>query len=366
MNKKIKILIISDYRNTIAVRPEAEIFIRLQSHGSTDVTIMTYENAEYVKKFRDVGIKIIPFHPEKKLDRKAVNFIHQELINGQYDILHLFNSKAIINGLKAAKKINVKVILFRGVSVNVHWYDPTVYFKYLHPRVDKIICVARPVKEHIDKNPFFDKSKTVVILKGHSLEWYNNVNPADLTQLNIPNDAFVVVNVADARPMKGIPYLIRSSDHLPEDLPIHYLLIGRNMDSEEYTKLINESPYKNNFHVMGYTKDPLPYVAASNIFVLASISSEGLNKTTIEAMGLGIAPVVTDIPENEDLVVNEKNGLIVPKKDPEAIAKAILRLYNDRSLCKLFGQRSKEHIQGHLSIDKTVEKFLELYKEILS
>ena len=364
MERKIKVLVISDYRDTVAVRPEAEIFIRLQSIG-VDVTIMTYENAEYVKRFEASGIKIIPFHPEKKLSQKTVKFIRQELIKGQYNILHLFNSKAIINGIKAAKKLPVKVVLFRGVSVNVHWYDPTAYLKYLNPRVDKIICVTEKVKESIDRNLFFDKSKTVAIIKGHSMDWYKDVKPFNLQQINIPSNVFIVVNVANARPMKGIPYLIKSSTYLPKDLPIHYLLIGPNMDCEEYAKLINESPYKNNFHVMGYVKDPLPYVAASDIFVLSSISSEGLNKTTIEAMSLGKAPVVTDIPENEKLVVNEKNGLVVPAKDPAAIAKAMLQLYNDPELCKMYGQRSVEHVKNQLGIDQTVEKMMLLYHELL-
>lgn len=364
MERKIKVLVISDYRDTVAVRPEAEIFIRLQSLG-VDVTVMTYENAEYIKKFEANGIKIIPFHPEKKLSRKTVKFIRQELLKGKYDILHLFNSKGIINGLKAAKKIPVKVVLFRGVSVNVHWYDPTAYLKYLNPRVDKIICVTEKVKESIDRNLFFDKTKTVAILKGHSMDWYNGVQPADLQQLNIPSGSFVAVNVANARPMKGIPYLIRSSEHLPKDLPIHYLLIGPNMDCAEYAKLINESPYKNNFHVMGYVKDPLPYMAASDIFVLSSISSEGLNKTTIEAMSLGKAPIVTNIPENEELVINGKNGLVIPAKNPAAIAKAILQLYNDPELCKMYGQRSVEHVKNHLGIDQTVEKMMLLYHELL-
>lgn len=365
MERKIKVLVISDYRGTLSARPEAEIFIRLQSMG-VDVTVMTFKDAEYVKRFEECGVRVIPVHPTKKMSKETVQFIRQELINGQYDILHLFNSKAIINGIKAAKRLPVKIILYRGVSVNVHWYDPTAYFKYLHPRVDKIICVTENVKKSIDRNLFFDKNKTVAIIKGHSLDWYKNIKPADLQQLAIPANAFVAVNVSTARPMKGIPYLIRSAKYLPPGLPIHYLLIGRNMDCKEYKKLIDKSPYKNNFHIMGHTNDPLPYVAASTVFVLSSISSEGLNKTTIEAMSLGLAPIVTDIPENKELVVHEKNGLIIPKKDPAAIAEAILKLYNDPALCKTFGERSIEHVRTNLSIDRTVEKMMQLYKELLN
>ena len=150
----LKVLVISNYRETVSVRPEAELFIGLQ-HKGLEVTIMTYGDAEYTHKFKAAGIKVIDFHPEQKLNRKEIAFIRKELKRGAYDILHLFNSKAIINGLQAAKKLPVKVVLYRGYTGNIHWYDPTAYFKYLHPRVDAIFCIAKSIEDYIRRQSIF-------------------------------------------------------------------------------------------------------------------------------------------------------------------------------------------------------------------
>ena len=80
----MKILVISNYRETVSVRPEAELFIGLKRAG-LDVAIMTYPDAEYVEKFREAGIRVIGFHPEKKLDRQAIKTIRAELIKSKKD-----------------------------------------------------------------------------------------------------------------------------------------------------------------------------------------------------------------------------------------------------------------------------------------
>jgi L-malate glycosyltransferase len=359
----VKLLVISDYRSFTSSRPEAEAMIGLKKAG-LDITIMTFPEAKYIERFREAGIRIIPFHPHKKFDRREIKIIREELISGGYDVLQLFNSKAIIAGIKAAKKLPVKVVLYRGTIANVKWYDPSAYFKYLHSRVDKIICLTESVKKYLDRNPFFDKSKTVTILKGHSPDWYTGVKPADLGTLGIPPGAFVVISVANVRPVKGIPYFIESSWHLPPDLPVHFILIGKGMDEPELKRLVEKSPYMQNFHPIGFVDDPLPYIAASDTLVLASLGSEAINKTVIEAMSLGIPAIITDIEGNKDLQFQGGEDLVVPVKDPKAIALAILKLYNDPALRKALGEQSRRHIATHLNTDNTVRQMKKLYEEL--
>lgn len=361
---KIKVLVISNYRETNSVRPEAELFIGLKRAG-VEVEIMTYGDAPYVEKFRAAGIRVIDFHPEKKLDKAEIQRIRSELIAGRHDILHLFNSRAILNGIQAAKGLPVKVVLYRGYTGNIHWYDPTAWLKYLHPRVDIITCIAEAIVELFQRQLFFKKSKAVTIRKGHSPLWYAGIRPLERSSLaGVPPDAFWVVCVANNRRMKGIPYLLRATYHLPPELPIHLVLVGKNMDAGGNRSLIEKSPNREKIHLPGYRTDVLNIVAASDVFVLASLFGEATTKAVIEAMSLGVAPVITDIPGNRGLVVHEKCGLVVPPKDPEAIAEAILKLYRDRVLCKEFGQRAKEHIEAEFNIRDTILNMKKLYEEL--
>ena len=363
MAHPVKVLVISDYRSEISARPEAEAMIGLLKAG-LDITIMTYDTGVYPQKFREAGIRLIPFHPEKKFDRKEIKFIHDELQRGNYDILQLFNSKAIINGIAAAKNFPVKIVLYRGFTGNVNWYDPTAWFKYLHPRVDKIICLTNAVKKSIDKNLFFDKTKTVKITKGHSQEWYKDVQPADRDAYGIPSNAFVVAAVGNVRRFKGIPYFIRSSYHLPAGLSIHFLMVGKGMDKPEFKNLIDKSNYKNNFHILRFTDDPLPLIAMSDVLVLSSTGGEGINKTVVEAMSLYVPAIITNIENNKDLFVDGGEEMIVPVRDPKAIADAIYHLYKHSELRNELGKKSKEHVIRQLHINETIIQIKNLYEDL--
>ena len=362
----IKVLVISDYRPYHTVRPEAEIFIGLAGLG-LHVTVMTYGDCRYAEEFRKAGVTVIDFHPQKKFDAAEIARIRTELVAGKYDILHLFNSPSTVNGIQAAKGLPVKVVLYRGYAGNIHWYDPTAYIKYLHPRVDKIVCNSVGVEEIFRRQLFFDKSKAVTINKGHRVEWYAGTVPADVRKdFHLPDDAFVVVNVANNRRMKGIPYLLKAMNYLPPELPIHLLLIGNDMDDKPNRAIINGSPNKDKIHIAGFQKGALNIVAGCDVFALSSIKGESITKSVIEAMSLGVAPVITDIAGNRELVIDGVSGLVVPSRNPEALGKALLALYRDRPLGKRMGENARRHIETHLNTDDTIRKYRQLYEELAS
>lgn len=355
-------MVISDYRATVTVRPEAEIFIGLQKLG-LDITIMTYRNAAYVQKFKEAGIKVIDYHPEKKFSIKDIRIIKNEIKSGRYHIIHLFNSPSMTNGVFAAYGTQVKVALYRGYTGHIHWYDPFMYIKYMSPRVDKIVCLVEAIRQLFLKN-FVSPKKLITINKGHDTAWYAGTEPDKLEGLNIPADALKLVCAANMRPMKGVKYLLKATHYLPADANIHLLLLGHNMDVPEFQKIIDESPIKNKIHQLGFRKDVLNVVKACDVFVLASIKGEAITKAVIEAMSLGVAPLITNIPGNVDLVVPDVSGLVVPSKNPEALAQAIMKYYNNRNLVQQYGEGAKKHIETRLNIKDTIQQFKTMYEEM--
>lgn len=361
----MKVLVISNYNAKHTVRPEAEIFIDLHQLG-VEVEIMTYEGSYYAKKFKENGIRVIDFHPEKKFSRKESDFIRKHLKEGRHDILHLFNSKSTITGIRAAKSLPVKVVLYRGYEGNIKWYDPTCYLKYLHPRVDKIVCNAKSIENYINKQFKFqkNKNKAITINKGHDVDWYKT-KPISRKELGISENALLLVNSANNRKMKGIPWLLEAMNQIPGNCNIHLLLLGRNMETKENLHILNKGKNVEKVHFLGFRKDALSVVAACDAFVLPSIMGESLTKAVVEAMSLSVAPIITDIPGNAELLVNGISGLVVPAKNSEAIKNAILMLYHDRELCESFGNQAKQHIKTQLNHEKTVKEMKKLYEELL-
>lgn len=366
MEKALKVLVISNYDdNYNAVRPEGEIFIGLKKAG-VEVDVMTFGHAPFVARFREAGIRVIDFHPEKKFDRVAVRLIRDELLKGGHDILHLFNNPAIITGLQAAWNLPVKVVTYRGYTGNIHWYDPTCYLTHLNPRVDKITCLADSIKELFQSQPFFKKEKAVTVNKGHRLSWYEEVKAADLSEFNLPPNAITASIVANARKMKGIPYLMEATKLLPVDAPIHFILVGRNMDAPEVLEILKTSPYQDRVHFPGFRRDVLEIVRACDFSILPSIFGEATPKGALEAMFLGNPTIITSIPGNRGMAIDGETGFVVPPRDPAALAKAIEKLAFDAELRKDMGKKGQKHIADFLSVERSVREMKKVYEDLVA
>jgi glycosyltransferase involved in cell wall biosynthesis len=361
-----KILVISNYRSTVTVRPEAEIFIGLARKG-WEIDIMTYGDSEYVEKFEEAGIRVIDFHPERKFDSAAVKFIRDHLEAGGHDILQLYNSKAAINGIKAANKLPVKVVMYRGYQGNIHWYDPAQYLKYFHPRVDKIICNSIGVEEEFRKQAFFNADKKLVTInKGHRLEWYTGVKPANLAEFGLTPGSFVFTCVANARRMKGVRYLMQALHHLPQGMNFYILMVGRGLETAEFRKIADESPYGSRVIFTGFQPNALEIDKASNVFLMPSIFGESITKSVIEAMSLGTCPLITDIPGNKYLVEHAQSGFMVPSKNPQALAEAMYAAYEKPEWTAELGEKARQRIGEKLNTDQTIEEMAEFYTDLVT
>ncbi len=365
MLMSFKILVISNYTNYHVVRPEAEIFIGLAKLG-VEVHVNTVQESEYTKRFEENGIKVLYNHPKKKCNKQEIADLRAQIIREKYDIIQLFNNKAILAGVQAAKGLNVKVVLYRGYTGNISWLDPISYTKFLNPRVDKIICNSVGVEQYLHKQKFFDKSKTKVINKGHRLEWYASVEANNIRQeYNIPQDAFLLVNIANNRTMKGIPYLLKSMHDLPQDANVHLLIVGGGMDTPTNQKIVESGCNSNKIHIIGYRSDALSIVKSSDAFVLSSIKGESITKSVIEAMSLGITPIITNIPGNVELVEDGVTGVVVKSKSSKSLASGIMTLYNNRDLCTQMGVKSNQRVATNLNSDKTILEYKEFYESII-
>lgn len=358
-----KILVISNYRNTFSVRPEAETFIALARMGF-EIDIMTFPDAAYISRLEEAGIRVIRFHPEKKLDKKEISFIRETLQEGGHDILHLFNGRAMVNGIQAAKNLPVKIALYRGYAGNVHWYDPTAYFKFLHPAVDKIVCNSRAVEESLHSQLFFTKDKTQVIIKGHDIAWYDQVEPVSLQQeFDLPPGAFTVMLVANDRPVKDVPSFLRATALIPTDLLIYYILVGQNMDNKVNLPLIENNPNRAKIKLAGFRRDVPQLVAGTDVFALTSLK-EGFPKAVVEAMALKRAVVITDIPGHRELLHDGQQGFKIPVKSPELLAEKIVEYYHNPQLRQQMGEAARNYIRDEISLDNTVKEYAQLYREM--
>jgi glycosyltransferase involved in cell wall biosynthesis len=364
-NRLYKILVISDYRDVNSSRPEAEIFIQLAQAGHT-IYIVSYPAAEYYNdRFKSFGIEVIAQHPQKKAYLPDIRFLRTLIREKRFDIVHAFNSYGLTNAIWSMIKLPAKLIAYRGYAGQTYWYDPMMYVKYFHPRVDHIICLSDEIKNILSHHMPWGKSKLTTIHKGHDPKWYRYVPKIDRKSLAFSDNDILICCVANVRPFKGIPCLIQATYLLPADTSIRLILIGNGYGVGTVKNLIDNSPHKDRIHILGYRKDSLSIVATSDATILSSTHGEALTKSVIESMCLGIPPIITDIPGNRGLVVDKESGWVVAPKNAEALAQAMQEAASDKNERERRGQNAIRHIEDKFPSRKTVSEFLTLYKKLM-
>ena len=204
----------------------------------------------------------------------------------------------------------------------------------------------------------------MTINKGHRLEWYENVEPADLTVFGVKPGSFVFTCVANTRPMKGMKYIMKALHHLPKSMDFYLLMVGNGLETHEYRKIADESGYGARVIFTGFQQNALEIDKASDVFLLASIYGESITKSAIEAMSLGTTPLITDIPGNKYLIEHAHSGFMVPSKNPQALADAMWAAYDKKDWTKKIGVLAQKRIEEKLNTDKTIEEMAEFYEDL--
>lgn len=115
---------------------------------------------------------------------------------------------------------------------------------------------------------------------------------------------------------------------------------------------------------LGY-RDDMPTVLASSHIVCLPSYREGLPKSLIEALVAGRPVVTTDVPGCREVVIDGKNGLLVPPRDAAALGLALKRLIRDRPLRVRLGINGRERAVREFASSIVIDATLRLYRELL-
>jgi glycosyltransferase involved in cell wall biosynthesis len=361
----VKILIFTASDSSFnSIRPEGEIYIELAKRGH-QITVITHANSEYGKRYAKNHITVVDDAPKKKISRKSIAIVKNELANGAYDILYATNSKSIPNAAFGAIGHKVKLVTYRGTTGGLYRHDPTAYLTHLHPRVDGVICVSDAVRKDVESKVWSQKKHIVTIHKGHSLQWYDKPN-ANLKEFGIAHDDFVVVCAVNARPSKGLSVMLEAASMLADISKLHLLLVGKNIDKAPYSGIISCSPLKDRIHLTGYRQDAPELIAASDVLVQPSVSGEGLPRAMMEAMCVGTPCIITDTGGGKEVVEDGVTGFIVPTKNAEAIANRVRKLYGDEKLKNNMAMLAKKKVANDVSINLTADKYVSYFEGLIA
>jgi phosphatidylinositol alpha-mannosyltransferase len=166
-------------------------------------------------------------------------------------------------------------------------------------------------------------------------------------------------------PQKGFPLAIAAFNRLLEWVPDAVLVvIGEGRDREALGLLA--PPVLERIHLLGAlpNRELPPYHAAGDVFVAAATGQESFGIALVEAMAAGLPVVATDIPGYREVVADGVEGLLVPPRDPEALAAGLARVLTDPDLAARLGRAGRERARS-FDWSIVVERLGELYRRAI-
>lgn len=170
------------------------------------------------------------------------------------------------------------------------------------------------------------------------------------------------VLVARLSPEKDIATLLRAvSLACRQDRSFRLDIAGEGPCRPELEHLAHELGLGEPVRFLGQVRDVAGLLAGARLFVLSSLS-EGISLTLLEAMARGLPLVVTAVGGNPEVVEDGATGLLVPARDPEKMAEALLRLQGDFSLRQQMGAAGRHRVERHFDIRRMVARYEGLYQ----
>ena len=167
-------------------------------------------------------------------------------------------------------------------------------------------------------------------------------------------------------------FFIRTPDSLSYSkvtLTVHkdavLLIAGQGSLREKAQSLAEELGIAPKVFFLGVRTDIPDLMNAADAYVMSS-AWEGMPMVLLEAGAVGLPVVATDVGGNREVVVDGKSGLLVPSKDPEALARAMVRLMElSPEERRSMGKYGRRHIEENYSLERVVEQWEALYRELM-
>ena len=382
----MKILHICAIGGTAKVLLKPQIDYLLSRNLSVEVACSPDSDVEYLQQ---QGYTIHPISIDRKispfLNIKSIYALVNLIRKHQYDLVHVHTPIAAVLGRIAAKIAGVKRIVYTSHGLPFH--DRSSPKEYtLYSNVEKFAALLTDLilsQNHEDiatakKLGLCPPEKIAYLGNGVDIDRFNRdrLDPAHQAQLRkslgIPDTANLIIGtIGRLTRKKGSGYLIEATAKLVSQFPnLHVLIIGGELSTDpepfytEITERIRTLGIQNNVTLTGIRQDIPEILGLLDIFTLPTFTHEGLPRSIVEAMSMGLPVVATDIRGCREAVLHEKTGLIVPPQDSQKLAEALEKLLSNSEMRSAYGQASRQRVEAEYDESFVFERLENFYREL--
>ena len=283
---------------------------------------------------------------------KNIGQLSELICDKQITSVNYHSGKVALTAVEAAAKANVPCIFFRH---NIGSGKSDFYHRLIYSRLAMVICVSDTVKYSLQMGlpqPFHSKLRTLL----------SGVEIPDSCIKAKNSDGYIRIGYAGRLvPNKGIEVLLRAFQEL--SISNIELKIAGDICSS-YAQDLQNRFADSRIHFLGELSDMADFYRGIDILVVPSIVPEAFGLTICEGMSYGLPVISTTSGAQAEIIENNTDGFLVIPNSIKELKDKILLLCNDSELRRHLGQKAREKILRHFSMDSFYKNLEQLYQTI--
>jgi glycosyltransferase involved in cell wall biosynthesis len=245
-------------------------------------------------------------------------------------------------------------------------------------------ALTRHVADSMAARLRLDRSRIEVIPRGRDPLVLGEADDARRkrvrAELGVPDDAPMVLAAARQQYQKGLDVLLTAWPRVCAEVPGARLLLA-GCEGGETARLrgmadalagggtdsgtgSGSGPGAAPVVFLGPRSDVFDLMAAADLLAVPS-RWEGLGSAALEAMGVGVPLVASDVPALRETVGSERNAVLVPPEDPAALGRALAAGLRDREGARQRAEAARERFLEHYTIEQVSARMVEFYRRAL-
>lgn len=345
-------------------------FLEKYDRERFDVKVVIPKNSQLKERIEALGVPAIEVDGMADDSKgKAAEAELLELFKTEKpDVVH---THASLGARRAAKKYGKCAIVYTRHSVfDQPSWKKSFPFKQINGHVnnslaDRVIAVSPAAKENIVEVGV-DPEKIQVIFNGvaPAVKLTGEEKAAVREKWGVGADDFVCAIIARLEEVKGHEYVLKAAKKLMDAGENVKIMIAGNGSIENRLKAMAEDMKLTNVIFTGFIREIHEIENIMDVQLNASYGTEATSLSLLEGMSLGVPAIVSDFGGNPYVIETGVNGIVVPKRDENALCDAILKIKSDRELYDKCSEGAKKVFSEKFTVESMTRQIEDVYTEL--
>lgn len=331
------------------------------------VGVVSRPGGEVAERARAEGIAFFPLPLKHEFDFASARRLARVVGERGVDVVHAHKGIAHSVALFATlfERRRPALVVNRGVSFPL---DAASALKYRF-RLDAVVTVCEDIKRVVVRSAGVPPGKVHVVYAGVDVSRFDPARADGAgvrREWRVPAGSKLLLQVG-ARDWKGWRDVVAAGALLAErvpDLVVAIVACKDEAEEERVRAFAREQGIEDRVLAVGFRTDMPDVLAAADVVADLSYEGLGITGTIREAMALGKPVVASAAGGNPELVGDGVSGLLVPPRDPPALAAAVERLLGDPVLASRLGGAARDRVVAGFSTDVRLDRIEALYRRV--